>query len=94
MTKVLVRNNSTDEVQVLDDSEFIDVALTQMSEAALSVKGCTQSEELLNGLAVVLELMQEVLAKNNINPINVVTHATNLRNEFGSFSDKKATTKE
>lgn len=87
--KTLVRNNSEQEADVLEDSEFITVALVQISTQALALKDTTQSEDLLVGMANILELMQEVLVKNNITPIDVVQYAANLRAEHGSFSDKK-----
>lgn len=88
-TKTLVRNNSVQDTEVLDDSEFITVALEQISTQALALKDTTQSEDLLVGMANILELMQEVLTKNNIKPIDAVQYAANLRAEFGSFCDKK-----
>ena len=88
--KVLVRNNSTESTEILDNSEFISVALDQIGSIAQNLKSVDESEKLLDGLADILELAQEILSKNNINPINVIHHASNLRNEFGSFTDKKA----
>lgn len=86
--KVLVRNN-TEVNDVLDDSEFINVALDQISAVALELKGVDEAERVLNGFSIVLELMQEVLIKKNINPINAVQHAEAMRQEHGTFSDKK-----
>lgn len=94
MSKKLVRNSSTEEVEILDDSEFISTALEQISTQALALKDIKESEDLLGGMAEILELMQEVLMKNNIKPIDAVQYAANLRAEHGSFNEKKAVSTE
>lgn len=86
--KVLVRNN-TEVENVLDDSDFINVAFDQMSTVVLELKNIDEAERVLNGFAIVLELMKEVLIKKNMNPGDVVKHAEAERKEHGSFSDKK-----
>lgn len=91
--KVLVRNN-TESSEILQDSEFIDVALEQISTVSLSLKDATESEQILNGMADMLELMQDVLMKHNINPTFAIQHAASLREELGSFKDKKVINKE
>lgn len=86
--KVLVRNN-TEVANVLEDSDFINVAFDQISAVALELKNVDESERVLNGFAIVLELMKEVLIKKNINPVDAVQHAEAMRKEHGTFSDKK-----
>ena len=93
--KNLVRGNEAPEsAEVLSDSEFITVALDQISTTAQSIKNTTQSEEVLNGFADILELMQEVLMKHKMSPIVALQHVSAIRQERGSFSEKKAVTKE
>lgn len=86
--KVLVRNK-VEVSETLSDSEFINSAFNQISAVALELKSVDEAERVLNGFSIVLELMQEVLIKKNINPINAVQHAEAMRQEHGTFSDKK-----
>lgn len=95
MSKVLVRGgNAPDNAEVLSDSQFISTALEQMASTAISLKDSTESEVLLRGMADIMELMQEVLMKNNIVPTFALEKALELREQEGSFQDKKAVTKE
>lgn len=95
MSKVLVRGgNAPDNAEVLSDSQFISTALEQMASTAISLKDSTEAEVLLRGMADIMELMQEVLMKNNIAPTIALEKALELREQEGSFQDKKAVTKE
>lgn len=95
MSKVLVRGgNAPDNAEVLSDSQFISTALDQMASTAISLKDSNESEVLLRGMADIMELMQEVLMKNNIAPTFALEKALELREQEGSFQDKKAVTKE
>lgn len=91
--KTLVRNN-TESTEILSDSEFISTALEQISTEALNLKDVNATDELLDGFSDMLELMQEVLLKNNINPVKAFEHAMSRRKEEGTFQDKKAVNKD
>lgn len=91
--KILVRNNSTEESEILSDTEFMSTALDQMSSTAISLKDCNEADILLNGMADIIELMQEVLMKHNIAPTYALQKAYELREQNGSFQDKKAVIK-
>lgn len=86
--KVLVRNK-VEVSETLSDSEFINSAFDQISAVALELKNVDEAERVLNGFAIILELMQEVLIKQNIPPITAVQHAQTMREEYGTFSEKK-----
>lgn len=94
--KKLVRNNveNADNVEILNDTEFLSTALEQISTTALNLKEVDATDKLLDGFSDILELLSEVLLKNNINPKNAFIHAENLRQEKGTFHDKKAINKD
>lgn len=96
MSKQLIRvitdvpNNS----ESLNTSEFINVALEQISSTALSVKGSDEAEPVLNAMSDILELMCEFLVAKNIQPDFLFDHASELRNTKGTFDKKVAVPKE
>lgn len=92
--KQLIRNNTNEESEILDDAEFLSTALEQISTTALNLKEVDATDKLLDGFSDILELLNEVLLKNNINPKNAFIHAENLRQEKGTFHDKKAINKD
>lgn len=94
MTKLVRGNEAPDTSVVLSDSEFISVALDQIGSTAQSIKDASENEEVLNGFADILELMQEVLMKHKMSPLVALQHVSAIRQERGSFSEKKAVTKE
>lgn len=97
MTTVLFRNEEAPaDAVVLSDSEFIQAALERISIEAdyLRTEGISDASEVLDSFAVMLELMQEVVMKNKMSPLVAMEHISTVRQEKGSFSDKKAVTKE
>lgn len=95
MAKQLVRgNNVPQDSETLSTSEFMNVALEQISSTALSVKGSTEAEPVLNAMSDILELMCEYLKAKNIQPDSLFEHAAELRNTQGAFDKKVAVPKE
>lgn len=92
--KTLVRSSVDTNVEVLNDTEFLSTALDQISSTAQQLKEADATDKLLDGFSDILELLSEVLIKNNINPKNAFIHAENLRQEKGTFQDKKAINKD
>lgn len=92
MKTLLRNNNATSESEVLSDSEFTKVALENIAAKALKLANSTnnESKDLLDTFSDILELSNAVLLKENINPLNLMTHAQEMRSELGTFMDKKA----
>ncbi|SOK58899.1 hypothetical protein [Yersinia phage fHe-Yen9-03] len=95
MTKQLIRGSELPlNSEVLSTSEFITVALDQISSTALAVKGSDEAEPVLTAMSDILELMCSLLKAKNIAPEFLFEHAEVLRNTEGTFEPKVAVTKE
>ncbi|QOI71581.1 hypothetical protein pEaSNUABM47_00097 [Erwinia phage pEa_SNUABM_47] len=95
MSKKLIRGGEVPQsAEVLSTSEFMDVALEQISSTALSVKGSNEAEPVLTAMSDILDLMCSFLKAKNIEPTALFEHAEVLRETEGTFEKKVAVTKE
>ena len=95
MNKILVRGNDIPQnSETLSTSEFMNVALEQISSTALAVKDSDEAEPVLNAMSDILELMFHYLKAKNIDPDFLFTHAVELRNTKGTFDQKVAVLKD
>jgi predicted HAD superfamily Cof-like phosphohydrolase len=95
MTKQLVRGNEIPaNSESISTSEFMNVALEQIASTALSVKGSTEAEPVLDAMSDILELMLGYLVAKNIQPDFLFEHAVELRNTKGTFETKVAVPKD
>lgn len=93
--KLLVRGvTAPSDAEVLSSSEFETLAFDQISDICLGLSFSKDSEEVLEGMSDVLELMKAILEVKNIAPMNLFTTAERLRTEEGTFADKKAVNQE
>lgn len=95
MTKQLIRGNDVpQDSEEISTSEFMNVALEQISSTALSVKGSTEAEPVLNAMSDILELMCEFLRAKNIAPDSLFEHVEEIRKTQGAFNKKVAVPKD
>lgn len=95
MGQILVRGiNAPDNAEVLSDSKFIECCYDTMAHLAENLKTCTETGQVLDILSDILELSNSVLQKENINAAELFKHASERRQEEGTFMDKKAVNKE
>lgn len=95
MNKILVRGSEVPQnSEELSTSEFMNVALEQISSTALSVQNSDESEPVLNAMSDILELMCEFLKAKNIAPDFLFEHAEELRKTQGAFNTKVAVLKD
>ncbi|AMM43670.1 hypothetical protein FDG95_gp105 [Pectobacterium phage vB_PcaM_CBB] len=95
MNKILIRGNDVPQnSEEISTSEFMNVALEQISSTALSVQGSDEAEPVLTAMSDILELMCEYLKAKNIAPDSLFEHAEELRNTQGAFNKKVAVPKD
>lgn len=91
MSKTLVRGFSAPHnAEILSTSEFETTAFDQISNISLNLSFSESTDEILEGMSDILELMKTILESKNIQTLHLFSTAENLRKEYGSFSDKKA----
>lgn len=95
MSKHLVRGlTAPSDAEVLSTAEFETLAFDQISEISTNLSFSKDAEEILEGMSDMLELMKAILEAKNIAALNLFTTAEKLRQEEGTFSDKKAVSQE
>lgn len=93
--KLLVRGvTAPSNAEVVSTSEFETLAFDQISQISLDLSFSKDAEEILEGMSDMLELMKAILEAKNIAALNLFTTAEKLRQEEGTFSDKKAVIQE
>lgn len=95
MSKTLVRGlTAPADAEVVSTSEFETLAFDQISDISQNLVWSKDAEEILEGMSDMLELMKAILEAKNIAGLNLFTTAERLRQEEGTFSDKKAVNQE
>lgn len=94
MSKTLVRNNTQENTEKVGSDAFIATAFDQISEISLSLSKDSETDDVLEGMSDMLELMKAVLNTMNIKPEHLFNTAYKLNSEEGSFSEMKAVPKE
>lgn len=95
MAKTLIRGNDVPaDSETLSTSEFLEVALEQISNTAQSIKGSVDAEPILEGMSDILELMCEYLKAKNIQPEYLFEYVNEIRNTKGTFAQKVAVLKD
>lgn len=95
MSKTLVRGlTAPADAEVVSTSEFETLAFDQIAEISTNLSWSKDAEEILEGMSDMLELMKAILEAKNIAGLNLFTTAERLRQEEGTFSDKKAVNQE
>jgi predicted house-cleaning noncanonical NTP pyrophosphatase (MazG superfamily) len=94
MSKTLVRNNTQENTETVASNEFIEIAYNQISDISLSLNKDSETDDVLEGMSDMLELMKAVLKSLNIKPEHLFNTAHKLSTEEGTFSDMKAVPKE
>jgi hypothetical protein len=95
MNKTLVRGNDVpNNSESISTSEFMSVALEQISSTALSIKDADEAEPVLDAMADILDLVCQFLVAKNIDSDYLFEHAIELRNTKGAFNTKVAVLKD
>ena len=95
MSKLLVRGlTAPTDAEVVSTSEFETLAFDQISDISQNLVWSKDAEEILEGMSDMLELMKAILEAKNIAALNLFTTAEKLRQEEGTFADKKSVQQE
>lgn len=85
----LIRDNvhETDSIE-LSGIEFKDAVLDNISCTVNVIKTRQQTEDIINDVSDILELINVYLSTENIKAHDVLEKANQLRNELGSYNKK------
>lgn len=94
MIKVIRDKVQEDNSTVLKGKEFNNAVLDTISSTAQQIKERTQTQDIINDCADILELINAYLNSENIKTDFVFNELTNLRNSLGTYSKKLSINKD